>query len=199
MVDLGAIYSDPGELARRKEIDRLDEHCRRFVALSPFVLLATSAADGRCDVSPRGGPPGFVHVLDERRLAIPDVSGNRRIDSISNLADNGHAGLLFLIPGMGETLRVNGRAELSDDAELRARLAIDGKDALLAIVVHADEVFLHCARALRRSDLWEPEAWPARDELPSAAQIFRDHASADMEVPQVQTILDEGYARENLY
>ena len=199
MVDLGAIYSDPSELALRKEIDRLDEHCRRFVALSPFALLATSAVDGRCDVSPRGGPPGFVHVLDDRRLAIPDVSGNRRIDSIRNIAENGHVGLLFLIPGMGETLRVNGRAELSDDAALRARLSIDGKDALLAIVADADEVFLHCARALRRSDLWAPETWPERDALPSAAQIFRDHASADLEVAQVQTILDEGYAHPNLY
>jgi PPOX class probable FMN-dependent enzyme len=199
MVDLAAVYPDPGELALKKQIDRLDDHCRRFVALSPFVLLATSATDGRCDVSPRGGPPGFVHVLDDRRLAIPDVSGNRRIDSIRNIAENGQVGLLFLVPGMGETLRVNGPAELSDDPELRARLAIDGKDALLAIVATADEVFLHCARALRRSDLWEPETWPARDELPSAAQIFRDHASADLEVKEVQTILDEGYARPNLY
>ena len=199
MVELGAIYSEPGELALRKQIDRLDEHCRRFVALSPFVLLAGSGADGRCDVSPRGGRPGFVQVLDDRRLALPDVSGNRRIDSIRNIAENGHVGLLFLVPGMGETLRVNGRAELSDDADLRARLAIDGKDALLAIVAHVEEVFLHCARALRRSELWEPETWPARAEPPSAAQIFRDHASADLEVTEVQTILDEGYARPNLY
>lgn len=199
MVDLAEIYSEPGELALRKQIDRLDAHCVRFVALSPFVLLATAAADGRCDVSPRGGVPGFVRVLDEHRLAIPDVSGNRRIDSLRNVAENQHAGLLFLIPGLGETLRVNGPAELSRDRELLASLARDGKEPLLAIVVTAAEVFLHCARALRRSSLWEPESWPAPEALPSAAEIFRDHSRAELEVAEVQDVLDEGYAPANLY
>ncbi len=160
---LDASYLPPTQRALDKEIDRLDRHCRDFIAVSPFVLLATAAADGTCDVSPRGGAPGFVSVLDERRLSIPDAPGNRRLDSFHNVLENGHAGLLFLIPGMGETLRVNGGCSIVRDGEE------------VSLVVEADQVFLHCAKALIRSRLWEPASWPAPSERPSAAEIFGDH------------------------
>jgi PPOX class probable FMN-dependent enzyme len=195
---LDVLYPPPSDIARRKEIDRLDEHCRDFIARSPFVLLATSSAAGRCDVSPRGGRPGFVRILDDRRLAIPDARGNRRVDSLRNLVDNPHAGLLFLIPGLGETLRANGRVVLTRDPTLRAELATMEKEPQLVIVVEVDEVFLHCAKALRRSSLWEPETWPAPEDLPSAARIFKDHARDTSTVEEMQDLLDDAY-RTQLY
>ena len=161
--ELRELYAAPARRALEKQLDHLDDHCRRFIALSPIVMLATSARDGSCDVSPRGGEPGFVSVLGDDRLAIPDARGNRRLDSLHNVVDNGHAGLLFLIPGMGETLRVNGRCEIVRD------------ERAVAVVVFADEVYLHCAKALIRSRLWQPDTWPTPDDRPSAAEIFGDH------------------------
>ena len=167
--------------ARRKQIDRLDGHCRDFIARSPFFVLGTAAADRRGDVSPRGGPPGFVRVLDERRLLIPEYPGNRRADSHTNLLENPRAALIFLIPGLRETLRINGTARITRDEELLAELGERGRTPALGIGFEVEEVYVHCAKALIRSSLWEPETWP--DELPSASRILRDH----MNVPGVST------------
>lgn len=190
--NLTELYPPPAGISTTKQIDRLDRHCRDFIALSPFVVLATAGADGSCDASPRGGPPGFVKVLDERRLAIPDAKGNRRIDSLGNIAENAQAALLFLMPGMGETLRVNGVASLETDPALLESVAVDGTGVVpkLAVVVEAEEVFLHCGKAMIRSKLWDPTTWP--NKRPSAARIFKDHAKLDDGVEEIQAYLDEG-------
>jgi hypothetical protein len=172
---LREVYEPPRERSLNKELDQLDAHCRRFLSLSPFVVIASSDAGGGCDASPKGGPPGFVTVLDDHRLLIPDATGNRRLDGLQNMVENAQVGLLFLIPGMGETLRVNGRVEMRNDPELLVGLETGGKPAKLALVVHVEQVFLHCAKAVIRSGLWRPETWSERDELPSAAEILNDH------------------------
>jgi PPOX class probable FMN-dependent enzyme len=133
--ELASVYGPPVDAVVAKVIDRIDRHCRDFIARSPFVLVATTGADGRCDASPKGGSPGFVHVVDERRLAIPDAPGNRLVDSLRNIAATGQVGLLFLIPGMEETLRLNGRAVLTREPALLAELADGAKPPRLAIGV----------------------------------------------------------------
>ena len=192
--EAGALYGPPVEAVVSKIIDRLDGHCRDFVGLAPFVLVATADAGGRCDVSPKGGAPGFVHVLDERRLAIPDAPGNRLVDSLRNIASSGRVGLLFLIPGLEETLRVNGRACLTRDPEILARFAGEAKPPKVAIGVEVEEAFLHCAKAFKRSALWRPDEWPARDGLATPAQIWRDHMALDMTTDEVQAFVDDDYA-----
>ena len=157
---------------RRKQLAALDTHCREFIALSPYLLIASTNTAGEIDVSPRGDPPGFVQVLDETTLVIPDRPGNRRIDTLSNIIQQPHIGLLFLIPGQGETLRVNGRASIIRDAAILEHSAIDGKKPLLAIAVSVDECFLHCSKSARRAKLWEQEP---RKTLPSIGQIIIDH------------------------
>ena len=151
-----------------------DHRCRGVIARSPFLTMATSGSDGRCDVSPKGDQPGFVAVLDDSTLAIPDRPGNKRFDSLQNIMSNPHVGLLFLIPGMDETLRVNGTAELVRDRELLDQLSMNGKPPLLAIVVQVQEAFLHCGRCSLRSQIWAPEKYMARDELPSLARMISD-------------------------
>jgi uncharacterized protein len=171
--ELRDVYPPPKQRSLDKELDRLDDHCRRFISLSPFVLVASADGDGRCDVSPKGGPPGFVRVLSSERLLIPDATGNRRLDGFQNMLVNPRVGLLFLIPGMGETLRVNGRVSLTRDPQLLDGLETGGRPAQLALLVCAEQVYLHCAKALIRSRLWDPGTWPA--ELPSAAEMLNDH------------------------
>jgi len=145
---------------------------RAFVDHAPFYLLATANADGACDVSPRGDPAGAIRVLDERTLVLPDRARNRRIDSIRNIVHNPHVGLLVLVPGMDETLRINGRAFVTRNADLLATMPMQGKTPALAIVVDIDEAYMHCARAFRRSQLWEPATWPAAGEVPGMAEIL---------------------------
>ncbi len=173
--ELEAILGRPSETAVRKQIDQLDDHCRRLIALSPLVMVSTANRDGWCDVSPKGDAPGFARVLDASRLAIPDRPGNRRADSWRNILDNPQIGLLFLIPGLRETLRINGRAQIVTDPDLLTTMAVQGRTPRLAIVVTAQEVYLHCGKALIRSQLWRPETWPNPAELPNASQIFADH------------------------
>ena len=172
--ELRAVLGYPTERAVQKQLSALDKHCRAFIARSPFVVLSTSNARGGCDASPKGDRPGFVLVQDEHTLVIPDRPGNRRADSLLNILDNPHVGLLFLIPGMGETLRVNGTASLVRDPTLLDELAVDGKRPQLAIVVKVEESFLHCAKALIRSRLWDPERFMPRCEMPSLAQMIQD-------------------------
>ena len=172
--ELRALMGTPSERAIKKESATVDEPSREFIRRSPFLLLATSNADGRCDVSPKGDAPGFVRVLDERHLAIPDRPGNKRLDGLRNLLANPHVGLIFLIPGREETLRVNGRASIVRDEDVLDSLAARDKRPLVAIGVEVEECFFHCPKAFRRSQLWEPEAWPDRSVLPSMACVLYD-------------------------
>lgn len=196
--ELRTVYRQPSGGAVDKVIDRLDRHCAEFLAASPFFVLATAGADGVCDASPKGGAPGFVRVLDEHRLAWPDLSGNNRLDSFENLVANAHVGLLFVIPGMDETLRVNGRAELSTDPELCAALDVGGKPAKVAVVVHVAEAYVHCSKAFRRAALWSPETWPAATERPSAACMLRDHVAIDVAASVIDDALEQD-ARDTLW
>jgi PPOX class probable FMN-dependent enzyme len=182
--------------ALKKQLPALDAHCRAFIATSPFLLLATAGASGRCDVSPRGDAPGFVLVLDDATIVIPDRPGNRRLDSLQNILENPHAGLIFLVPNVEETLRVNGRAWISEDPELLARMRADGKTPQLGIVVETEEVYFQCARAFRRAHLWSPETWIERDALPSFGTILRDQVRLDgMTAADIDAALEESNKR----
>jgi PPOX class probable FMN-dependent enzyme len=170
-------YEPPSGLGALKQVDRLDEGCRALIALAPIVFVASHDAEGRADVTPRGGQPGFVTVLDDDHVAIPDATGNRRIDTLRNVVATGHAALIFLIPGRGQTLRVNGRACVTDRPDLLGRLTPVGKPPRTAIVVAADEVFTHCPKAFVRSRLWEPETWPGAGDQPTSAEILHAHVA----------------------
>jgi len=186
--ELRALIGFPGELIERKSITHLDAHCRDFIARSPFVLLSTSNELGQCDVSPRGDGPGFVHVLDDRHLVIPERPGNKRIDSLRNIIANPHAGMLFMIPGLGETLRVNGRASITKDERLLSRMAVKDRAPVLGIIVEVVECYMHCAKAFFRSQLWKSESWLGKEQLPSPAAIIAAHVS--MEGVTADTIAD---------
>ncbi len=170
--ELRELIGSPSERAIKKDVAVLDAHCRDFIARSPFLLLATASARGRCDVSPKGDAPGFVRVLDDRHLVIPDRPGNKRLDGMRNLLQNPHAGMIFLIPGREETLRVNGRASIIRDAEILESLTAHGKRPLVAIGLEVEECFFHCPKAFRRSELWNPERWLDRAALPSMARVL---------------------------
>jgi PPOX class probable FMN-dependent enzyme len=170
--ELRAVYGQPSKLAAAAKVDRLDDLTRAFIAGSPFVMVGTSDAQGRQDVSPRGDAPGFVRVLDDRTLAIPDRPGNNKLENLSNIVATGRIALLFIIPGHDETVRVNGAAHLSTDADLLAAMAVEGKLPRAAIVVTAEEVYPHCAKAFRRSNLWHA-APPDKGSLPSLAQMAK--------------------------
>ena len=172
---LRELYDAPMERAVRKQLDRLDEMARRLIAVTPLVLVASHDADGRCDLTPRGGQPGFVTVLDDDHVAIPDATGNNRLDTLQNVVATGHAGLLFLIPGRDQTLRVNGAARITADPAVLDSLAPVGKPPRTAIVVRADEVFTHCPKAFVRSRLWNPDTWPSADDQPTPAEVSRAH------------------------
>ena len=193
--ELREIVGTPSGRAVLKEQKALDEHTRAFIARSPFVLVATAGADGRCDVSPKGDAPGFVLVLDDHRLLIPDRPGNRRLDGMRAVIENPHIGLIFLVPGKEETLRVNGRAWITRDPELLARCAVGGKLPQLALGVEIEECFMHCAKAFKRSRLWEPTTWPEPGALPSLARILYDQIKpAGTTVEEVERDIQHGYA-----
>jgi len=175
--ELRALHAPPSELVKKKCVSRLDRHCRDFIALSPFLVLGTANAQGQADVSPRGDPPGFVKVLDDTTLLIPDRPGNNLLDSLSNIVANPEVGLLFVIPGFDETLRVNGRADVVRDPALLAPLAVDGKAPKVAIRVSVREVYLHCAKSFRRARLWDPAARVPRQSLPTLAKMVMDMAA----------------------
>jgi PPOX class probable FMN-dependent enzyme len=192
--ELRALVGEPSELARKKQIDHLDAHCRAYIAHAPFVLIGTADAAGRCDVSPKGDAPGFVRVLDDHHLVIPDRPGNKRVDSMRNILENPHVGLIFLVPRYEETLRVNGRATITRDPELLATMEVGGKRPKLAIGLEVEEVFMHCAKAFKRSSLWQPDRWPDIGALPAAACILFDQAKpTDMTLADMERRLDVGY------
>ncbi len=192
--ELRALLGEPAAVVRAKVADRLNDLTRRFVDLSPFVLLATSAPDGTCDVSPRGDPPGFVRVLDERTLLLPDRPGNKLADSLRNVLRNPHVGLLFLVPGVGDTLRVNGRATLVTDEDLLAPCAVEGKVPKLGLRIEVDEVFTHCSKAFLRARLWDPETFVDRSELPSSGEVHRS-LNPDFDAERYDAERAERYAR----
>jgi PPOX class probable FMN-dependent enzyme len=189
--DLRTIYRHPTGGPVDKVIHALDEHCVDFLAKSPFFVLSTADAGGVCDGSPKGGPPGFVEALDGHRLAWADFSGNNRLDSFENLVANSSVALLFMIPGLDETLRVNGRAELTTDEALCERFAVGSKRAKVVVVVSVDEAYIHCAKALRRGGLWDPQSWLPDDKRPSGAEIVRDHAAIDADLAAVEAFRDQ--------
>jgi PPOX class probable FMN-dependent enzyme len=192
VTELRAIVGTPSDRAVRKQLAALDVHCRAFIARSPFLVLSTAGASGICDASPKGDLPGFVQVLDEHTLVIPDRPGNRRADSLSNILDNPHVGLLFLIPGMDETLRVNGSARIVRDEALLDRMSVDGRRPQLGIVVDVEECYLHCAKAFLRSKLWDPERQMPRSEMPSLARMIQDQLRpADRSDAEHERIVDE--------
>ena len=197
--ELRALLGEPRELVIKKQMPALDRHCRAFIALSPFLLIGTANAEGQCDVSPRGDAPGFVLMLDDRTLVIPDRPGNKRIDSLRNIVTHGGIGLLFMIPGVGETLRINGQASIVRDADLLARLEAQGKVPALAIVVEIEEAFLQCPKALKRSRLWDAATWPEQGALPTLAQMLYDQVPMpDTTVEALDAAFEESY-RERLY
>ncbi|QIB32814.1 pyridoxamine 5'-phosphate oxidase family protein [Ancylobacter pratisalsi] len=171
---LRSLYAEPRDRSRRKVLPALDGHCRRFIGLSPLVMMASFGASARADVTPRGDAPGFVHVEDERTLLIPDRPGNNRLDSLTNLLANPAVGLLFLIPGVDETLRVNGTAAIHDDEDLTALFEIEGRRPTTVLRVAVEEAYLHCAKAFMRSHAWEPAHFMDRACLPSMGEMLRD-------------------------
>jgi PPOX class probable FMN-dependent enzyme len=186
-------YHEPGEGVLRKAIDHIDDGARSFIARSPFVVVATFGPGG-ADASPRGGPPGFVRVLDEHRLALGDLAGNNRLDTYANVVERPDLALIFLVPEVGETLRVNGRGTLTRDPDVRAATAIDGRVPRVALGIDVHECFIHCAKAFRRSGLWDPGSWPRAGAAPSAAAILKEHIGIDAPAEVIAADLEEAYA-----
>lgn len=197
MDGLRDIYPEPSGLAALKTMHRIDVHAARFIARSPLLVMATADAEGNCDASPRGDAPGFCHVADDTTLILPDRPGNNRVDSLSNIAANPKVGLLFFIPGVIETLRVNGRAEFTADAAVLAPLWAQGKPPRSALIVRIDEVFLHCGKALKRSALWDPARHAAPGEIPSLGRMVADQTRATT-AAEAEARIEVAY-RDHLY
>lgn len=185
--------ASPGSL--RKEMKTLDAHAKGFLGRSPFVLIGSSDGNGSADVTPKGDRPGFVAVLDDTTIAIPDRPGNNRLDTWENVVANPAVGLLFLIPGMDETLRINGEARITVDGTLRERLAAEGKLPASVMVVAIRAVYMHCAKAFMRSELWEPATWPDRASLPTLGQILKDQLALTESAEEADRNLAEAYAK----
>jgi PPOX class probable FMN-dependent enzyme len=187
-----AYYKEPHPLAVSKEMRRLDGHCRKFIAAAPFIVIATSDAQGRADATPRGGAPGFVAVLNDTTLLIPDRKGNNRVDTMMNITENPHVGLLFMVPGMSETLRVNGRASITTDNSVLAPLAADGKPPRAAIRVEIEEVYFQCGKALVRSELWNPERHVTRGTFAPFGKVLAEQTKISYE-PSLEQAIEEDY------
>lgn len=189
---LRSIYRDPSQVVLDKAIDHVDVGARGFIEHSPLFVLATG--DGRRnDASPRGGPAGFVRVLDDSRIAFGDLTGNNRLDSFSNLIENPGVGMLFMIPGIVETLRVNGVATISTEPELCEACEIDGRVPKVVLVVAVEECFIHCGAAFRRGSVWDRSTWPAEEGRPKPAAILKGHANLDASPSDIQAGLDSYY------
>jgi uncharacterized protein len=194
--ELRRIVAPPSPPIADKAIDHVDDASRAFLEASPFFLLATSAPDGSCDVSPRGDPAGSVAVLDRTTLAFGDRRGNRRLDSVRNILANPRVGMLFLVPGRGDTLRVNGTARVVADADYLPALARGGVVPHFAVEVAVEELFLHCSKAFARSALWEPATWPAAGAVPTAGEIVRSqHASVTVPAAEIDAALADDALR----
>ena len=192
---LRGLLGEPTELVRKKIAGRLNPLTRQFVERSPFVVVATGRPDGGLDVSPRGDPAGFVRILDERTLFLPDRPGNKLADTLTNLLHDDRIALLFLIPGVNDTFRVNGRARIVDDPELLAESEVEGKAPQLGIIVDVEEAYTQCPKALLRSELWNPERHVDRSELPTSGEILRAVADPELDVEEYEEARDERYRR----
>ncbi len=198
--ELRAIIGSPAELIQAKIAARLNDLTRQFIERSPFVCVATASPDGGLDVSPRGDPPGFVRILDERTLLLPDRPGNKLADTLTNLLADPRIGLLFLIPGIGDTFRVNGRAVITDDPELLEPSTVDGKPPRLGILVSIEAAYTQCPKALIRSELWNPARHIGRSELPSSGKILRSLTDPEFDADEYDRERKQRYARrEGLY
>jgi PPOX class probable FMN-dependent enzyme len=186
-------YPEPLPRAWEKEIGALDAHCAAFLKISPLAMLATSDAHGRTTVTPRGGPPGFVRMLDPQRIAWADLSGNLRIDAFRQILENPQVGLLLLLPGLRETLRVDGTAYLTRDPAVLRAVDVPKKKATLAVGIHVRVAFVQCGKALIRSRLWDPTTWPAPEDLPSAAAMLKAHRDEATPVEEVDAGMEERY------
>jgi PPOX class probable FMN-dependent enzyme len=193
---LAELYREPTELVKAKKTHRLDDVTTTILEASPFFLLATAGTDGRCDVSPRGGPPGQLIALDDERIAFPDLNGNNLVDSFRNIIANPHAGLLVLTPGTDETLRIDGTASLTTDPELLDRWDGIIRRPKMAIVVTIDDVFLHCAKAFRRGEVWNPDSWERYTSLPDPMEMLKGHAGLDEDATRLRSFLEERYAEQ---
>lgn len=173
--ELRTLVGTPHEAVVKKSTGMISDEAKRFIDQSPMMFLSTSSLDGACDVSPRGDKPGFVHVANPQQLVIPERPGNKRVDSLCNILENPHAGLLFIIPGMEEVLRANGRAAVIKEHPVLDLLKLGNKAPLLGILVDVEECFIHCPRALKHSGIWDRDSWPAKEQLPSSMEIFQAH------------------------
>lgn len=185
-----------GETSHRVEgkvIDHIDNICCRFIAASTYVLVSTKGKDGKLDVSPRGDPAGFVQVLDEKTLAIPDRPGNKRIDTFENLLANPEVGMLFFIPGYNFTLRVSGTASIVVDQQLQSSMAINGREPHLVLLMTVSEAFMHCAKSIARGNMWTPEKWPDTSNVPSLSEAMVAHAELSESRAENQTIIDDDF------
>jgi PPOX class probable FMN-dependent enzyme len=191
------LYKQPNEAVQRKILGALDSHCRDFIRNCPFLVIGTNGADGTTDASPRGDAPGFVDVLDDTTILLPDRPGNNRLDTLRNIVGNPAVGLLFMIPGLRETLRINGNATVSTDPQLLARAVVKGKTPLTTLKIHVTEAYLHCGKALIRSHLWDPAARIDLKRLSTPAQIYADQIGG-LKVAEMEQVLKTSY-EETLY
>lgn len=194
--ELRDLLGHPSQLVKNKIIDHLDQHCQDFISKSPMIFISTSDSKGKCDVSPRGDAPGFVFILDEHHIIIPERPGNRRMDSLKNILSNPYIGLIFIIPGLEETLRVNGKATLIKDETYLKKMEAKGSIPKIAIAVEVEESFIHCAKAFKRSELWQPNKWLDESILPQPAKILSAHAKLpNMGVEEIEKALNESYSK----
>lgn len=192
--ELRELLGAPTAQVIAKERTHLHERDRQWLAASPFCLVATAGADGTCDVSPKGDPPGFALPIDDTTIAIPERPGNRRADGFHNILDNPHVGLIFLIPGRTDTLRINGRARLVREAPFIDSMTVKGHRPVLALVVAIEEIFYHCAKAFLRSQLWKPQTWTP-EVLPSRARLVKEVEARPESLADLQSYYGPGYAR----
>lgn len=192
-------FGEPMELALLKELGKLDKHCKEFISRSPFLCIGTSSTSGSADVSPRGDPPGFVQILDDNTIFIPDRPGNNRLDTLRNIVENPNVGILFLIPGYEDTLRINGKAQLTKNREILERCEVNRKVPSMGILVEITEAYLHCAKAIRRSKLWQPDSQQNRDEMPTLAKMILEQVAEPESPPTEQEVKDADEFVEDNY
>ena len=197
--ELRRLVPPPRPAQQTKVLSALDEHGRRWIERSPFMVVASADGAGRTDLSPKGDPPGFVRILDDRTLAIPDRPGNRRLDTLTNVLERPQLAIMFLVPGRGEVLRVAGTGQIVTDPDLLAPMAVAGRAPVLALVVAVDEVMFHCGKSVIRSGLWAPEAWPSVDGLASYAQCLADQTAADETVEEMEARFATWHDGHELY
>lgn len=200
---LNELFHPANDAVTKKCLDHIHDHARAFIERSPFMFIGSQSAGGHADVTPRGDPPGFVKVLDDNKtLLIPDRPGNNRIDTLRNLVSNPRIGLIFLIPGFDETMRVNGQAQLTRDPDLLATMAVQGRVPKIAIAVRVEEVYIHCAKAIRRAKIWDQATHQERSEFPSMAKVMLDHAYGAPDDPEVMKAIDadmDAFYRDTMY